>query len=1178
MRLGKAAVLAALGAVAALAPASGAARFAPPADWVYNTSNEAVPGKLNIHVVAHTHDDTGWLWTVDQYYLQFVRYILDSVVQSLSKDPKRVFNYVEMAFFSRWWEEQSSATKALVRRLVSSGQLRFLNGGWCMHDEASPLYAEMVDQTTRGHQFILKEFGASAAPRATWQIDPFGHSSTQAWLLSAEAGMPSMFWGRIDQDDRQALAAHGDLEYVWRGSRSMGAEAETFGSVNWGGDGNGIYSCPVNFEDYNTIGVQDNPRRRDYNVDRWIEATVTAARRQAGQFRGQHVIWTCGMDFNYKNADTWFHNMDALMHYVNQDGRVHMLYSSPAAYVDAKNADKTLRFKVREDDLFPLHEVKNVYWTGYFSSRVAFKRLVRHTSSLLQAARQAEFLTRGRGLGATEALAMAACASGRSSGGADSTNSSSSSSSSSCALDEDETPRPPLVGSSWTDALEGALAVAMHHDGVSGTAKQHVNNDYAQRISDGRAAAQLGFSDSLNRLLGTHHHWVLCNMLNASVCETSATASAAGQAFSVAAWNPLAQPVNATLRLPVKLKSGGNVYAGFEARQAGSNAALPAQLVPLDARTLALPELYLNWFGLDAAAAKTALEALRNTATHVLVVQIELAPTAPTVIEVRPVPTLAALRGSGIAAASTAAAANDNSRNHNSSATAFDNGVYRIDLDPTTQAITSITNLETGRSCALKLEWGYYEAARGGGAPCPDTGCGDDSMGAMSGAYIFRPQSSTLHFPGQKILSTEVVSGPLQVEIRQRVSPYTSHTVRLTRGERFVEVEYTAGPIPMHDASSHPHDPLEAARSHPLGASSTSATPVGKELVLRYTTCIGSAGVFYTDSNGLEMQRRERNARPAGHAQGGSWKDEPVTSNYYPVNSVIALEGVEGRFSVVTDSTQGGASLSDGQLELMVLRRVFKDDNKGVADPLNETMCGCNGFKDDYVGSHCDEPQGAPCRLFDAQCHCHGLTVRGLHRVLFDSNEERRVSLATQFAPTVLFAASASGSGGAAVAAAAPSALAAPLPDNVHLLTLSSNYARQHDGQVLLRLQHIYAEGEAPHEVAKPVTVSLKNLFSQQAGRLKSARETTLTANLPVEEKYAYKWQAQGDAPKPLQREARKAYDADKLEVTLRPMEIRTFLVTLQAEEESRQQEQQEQKQQQQQQQQQRSEWQVSEA
>jgi len=53
-----------------------------------------------------------------------------------------------------------------------------------MHDEAVTHYIDMIDQTALGHQFLKEEFGVT--PRIGWQIDPFGHSAVQAYLLGAE--------------------------------------------------------------------------------------------------------------------------------------------------------------------------------------------------------------------------------------------------------------------------------------------------------------------------------------------------------------------------------------------------------------------------------------------------------------------------------------------------------------------------------------------------------------------------------------------------------------------------------------------------------------------------------------------------------------------------------------------------------------------------------------------------------------------------------------------------------------------------------------------------------------------------------------------------------------------------------------------------------------------------------
>jgi lysosomal alpha-mannosidase len=50
-----------------------------------------------------------------------VQYIIDSVIESLLESLDRRFIYVEMAFFWRWWVEQTEDMQNKVRELVNTG-------------------------------------------------------------------------------------------------------------------------------------------------------------------------------------------------------------------------------------------------------------------------------------------------------------------------------------------------------------------------------------------------------------------------------------------------------------------------------------------------------------------------------------------------------------------------------------------------------------------------------------------------------------------------------------------------------------------------------------------------------------------------------------------------------------------------------------------------------------------------------------------------------------------------------------------------------------------------------------------------------------------------------------------------------------------------------------------------
>ena len=131
--------------------------------------------------------------------------------------------------------------------------------------------------------------------------------------------MESLFWGRTDyQDLNYRMTPEGHLrnqwpEWVWQGSQSLGASANVFAGQLTTHN----YGAPMNWD--NTGGaIQDNPSRHDYNLDEMVDKFIASAlelQKTTGRFK--HQLWPCGSDFQYQNADHWFHNLDKIMHYVN---------------------------------------------------------------------------------------------------------------------------------------------------------------------------------------------------------------------------------------------------------------------------------------------------------------------------------------------------------------------------------------------------------------------------------------------------------------------------------------------------------------------------------------------------------------------------------------------------------------------------------------------------------------------------------------------------------------------------------------------------------------------------------------------------------------------------------------------------------------------------------------------
>ena len=327
--------------------------------------------ELIIHVVCHTHDDPGWLWTLDDYFMGTdhchvsVKRILDNMVVSLSNKEDRKFSYVEMSFFKLWYDKQTDQIKQKVKNFIKEGRLEIINGGWVMHDEAGSYYKHSIDNMRIGLKFLKEEF--NVIPKIGWFIDPFGHSSATAHILK-QMNFDKIVLTRIDYLEKKDRINNHNLEFIY----------DPFGL------GQEIFTH-ISYHHYNPREVL-----RHYPGDKKIilseeelknvcEKFYEEMKEERVGYRTNNLLLYYGEDFAFNEADINYENIEMIMDYVNNNmkGKMKMIYSTPSQYFDS-----VLRSGVKFDkhsnyDFFPYADNAHCYWTGYFTSRANLKGLIK---------------------------------------------------------------------------------------------------------------------------------------------------------------------------------------------------------------------------------------------------------------------------------------------------------------------------------------------------------------------------------------------------------------------------------------------------------------------------------------------------------------------------------------------------------------------------------------------------------------------------------------------------------------------------------------------------------------------------------------------------------------------------------------------------------------------------------
>ncbi|XP_002981258.2 alpha-mannosidase 2 [Selaginella moellendorffii] len=841
--------------------------------------------KLKVFVVPHSHNDPGWLRTVEEYYQERTKHILSTVVGALRKDPRRKFIWEEMSYLHRWWQDASDSEKQDFIRLVKSGQLEVVGGGWVMNDEANSHHFAIIEQITAGNLWLRDTIGVT--PRNAWAIDPFGHSATMAYLLR-RMGFANMLIQRTHYEVKKELAQRQSLEFMWRqgwdsaNSTAIFCHMMPFYSYDIPHTCGPEPAVCCQFDYWRLVRVGQAQRCPwGYNPEEINEGNVRERamllldqyRKKSTLYRSNTLLVPLGDDFRYvtpQEAELQFTNYQVIFDYISahpelkasvQFGTLEDYFSTLRDEVarstkssSRANEDEVPGFPSLSGDFFTYADRMHDYWSGYYVSRPFYKAVDRVLEHTLRAANILYVFTHAK------------------------------------CRPKDTSSFPASYSNAIVSASQN-LALFQHHDGVTGTARDHVVEDYGTRMHTSLVELQAFMAASVEALLlqqqcksENFRQWYepeesrsKFNML----AVKKSVRLASGQARRVVFFNPLEEAVEHVVMVVVDDPAVcvfGPSWASVDSQispewdETGSNLSTGRHRLHW---TALVPALGLATFFVSSAeGVADGSSCKRAVPARIRVFNSDDKFSCPNgySCSLETVETLE-----------------------------ITNGFQTLGFDSTTGMLRSIQISKAASPStlvAVEEDVAYYSSA-GSGAYLflPD---GEAKSLVQAGGLVLVTEGRAMQ-EVHVVLKTSIGGGELSRSARLY---HSGATGRKSVQALSVEINYHV-----------------ALLDHRFN---------NKEIIARFKTGIDSGRVFHSDLNGFQTIRRE------------TYDKIPLQGNYYPMPSLAFVQDSRGkRFSVHSRQALGVASLQTGWLEVMLDRRLTQDDGRGLGQgvmdnrPLN---------------------------------------------------------------------------------------------------------------------------------------------------------------------------------------------------------------------------------------------------